>query len=312
MNHYLVFDISNLLHRTFFVNKREDEDTIAGLAHHSALTTLNKYFREYKPSKVVMAFDRSSWRKHFTKDPELCKSGKVYKGHRRQKMTPKEQERYQKFLNHLNVFEDLMRKHTSVICLAGDLLEADDLVGGFVDLYGDDNKITIISTDQDFIQLLRNENIDLIDPATGKSRRPLLEKDYGGDVEYFMFEKCIRGDAGDNVMSALPRCRKTRIKKAYTDPYERANLMNETWSVGLPDTETYQKHVVKELYKENQLLMDLRHQPDEIRELIKEIIVNEMEDPGKYSHFHFLKFLGQYELAKIKESIDNFIPLLSR
>lgn len=312
MNHYLIFDISNLLHRTFFANKREDEETIAGLAHHSALTTLNKYFREYKPSKVVMTFDRSSWRKAYTKDPELCLSGKVYKGHRRQSMTPADAERYQKFLDHLNIFEELMRKQTSVICLGANLLEADDLVGGFVDMFGEDNKITIISTDQDFIQLLRNDNINLVDPATGKSRWSILNDEYDGDVEYFIFHKCLRGDAGDNVMSALPRIRTTRIKKAYTDAYERANLFHESWSTGIPGTDDYKEYVVRDLFEENKLLMDLTAQPEPIRELIEKTIIEQMEDPGTYSHFHFLKFLGKYELKKISESIDNFVPMLSR
>jgi hypothetical protein len=312
VNHYLVFDISNLLHRTFFANKSEDEETIAGLAHHQALTMLNKYFREYNPNKVVMTFDRSSWRKAYTNDPDLCISGRPYKGNRRKDMSPAQQAKYREFLKLLNEFEDLMREQSAVVCLGAALLEADDLVGGFVDAYGDDNRITIVSADQDFIQLLRNENIDLIDPATGKSRRPLLEEEYDGDVDFFMFQKCLRGDAGDNVMSALPRIRKTRIRKAYTEPYEHANLMQETWTVGIPDTPEFREFRVKDLFEENRLLMDLRAQPEEIRELICGVIEKEMADPGKYSHFHFLRFLGKYELRKIKESIDNFVPMLSR
>jgi 5'-3' exonuclease len=221
-------------------------------------------------------------------------------------MTPKEAEKFERFLDHIHHFEEIMRERTAVCCLAADMCEADDLVAGFVQKYGDDNKITIVSADQDFIQLLYNDNIDLIDPATGKSRRPLLIDDYYGDIEYFMFQKCLRGDAGDNVMSAFPRVRKTRIKKAYDNPYERANLLHEKWS----DAEN--EYVVKELFEENQLLMDLRHQPDGVRDIITSTIESEMADPGRYSHFHFLKFLGEYELRKITESIDNFVPMLSR
>ena len=52
---YLVFDISNLLYRTFFVQRQENDETLAGIAAHSALVTLNKYFKKYKPDRVVMA-----------------------------------------------------------------------------------------------------------------------------------------------------------------------------------------------------------------------------------------------------------------
>lgn len=308
----LVFDITNMLYRTFFANKMQHSvEESAGLAHHSALITLNKYFRQFKPHRVAMAFDRSSWRKTYTADKELCISGKPYKGTRRQNMTPAEKEMFAKFTRHLNDFEDMMKKYTSVVCLAGDGLEADDLIAGVVDMFPDD-EIIIVSADKDLIQLLRHERVSLIDPATGKDRRVLLDEEYSGDVNYFIFEKCIRGDIGDNVQSAFPGVRKTRIKKAYADPFERVNLMNETWSIGVEGEEDYKKFLVKDLFEENRLLMDLQQQPDIIKDRIKLAIENGFSNPGSYSHFHFLKFLGKYELKKIAEQVDNFVPLLSR
>ncbi|TFH08230.1 MAG: hypothetical protein E4H14_06805, partial [Candidatus Thorarchaeota archaeon] len=107
---YLVFDISNLLYRTFFAQRQENDETLAGLATHSALVTLNKYFRQHKPDRVVMAFDRSSWRKDYTASPE-CLSKKPYKGNRRKDMSPAQQAKFQRFMNHLSEFETLIRKH---------------------------------------------------------------------------------------------------------------------------------------------------------------------------------------------------------
>lgn len=311
MRKILVFDISNMLYRTFFVNKmKHSAEESAGLAHHAALITLNKYFRNFKPHKVVMAFDRTSWRKAYTAD-ELCISGKPYKGNRRQNMTPAEKEMFAKFIQHVNDFEDMITKQTSVVCLAGDGLEADDLIAGVTEMFPDD-EVIIVSADKDLIQLLRGPNVKLIDPATGKDRRKLLNDDYNGDVDYFMFEKCIRGDTGDNVQSAFPGVRKTRIKKAYKDAFEQVNLMNESWSMGAKGTDDYKEFLVKELFEENKLLMDLTAQPPIIRDNVKQIIEQEFSDPGEYSHFHFLKFLGKYELKKISEQVDNFVQMLSR
>ncbi len=76
MTKYLVFDISNLLYRTFFAHHTEDDITIAGLATHSALLVLNKYYRQYKPHKIVMAFDNESWRKDYTASEE-CISKRI-------------------------------------------------------------------------------------------------------------------------------------------------------------------------------------------------------------------------------------------
>jgi len=301
---YMILDISNLLYRTYYANKNEDELTIAGLAQHQALLTLNKYFRENSPDKIVMAFDRKAWRINYTLS-ERCISGKKYKGNRRKDMTDKERAKYESFLEHLNQFEELMRLHTSVICLAADGLEADDLVAGFVQEYaGPENEIIAISTDKDYIQILGHENVKLIDPATGNERT--LEE-WGGSADLFMFEKCIRGDAGDNVQSAYPRVRKTRIMKAWEEPLERVNMMEETWT-----NQDGKTMLVKEVFKENELLMDLAKQPQEWRDIMDKTIKENMENPGKFSLFQFMKFLGKFEMNKVADNVNTFAAMLSR
>ncbi len=302
---YLIFDISNLLYRCYFVNKNEDDTTIAGLAHHQALITLNKYFKKFTPrKKVVMVYDRPNWRKDYTKSEE-CVSGKLYKGNRRKDMTQKERAKYELFMSHLQEFELLMKKHTSVVCLAAKGLEADDLAGGFVQIYsGTDNEIVIISTDKDYIQMLGFPNVTLISP--GKDEERTLDE-WDGDAELFMFEKCIRGDSGDNVQSAYPRVRKTRIRKAWNDPLERVNMMHETWT-----NHEGKEMSVKEVFKENETLMDLRKQPKKWRDLIKTTIIEEMKNPGEYSYFHFMRFLGKYKMKKVAEQAETFAQMLSR
>lgn len=301
---YMVLDISNLLYRTYYANKNEDELTIAGLAQHQALLTLNKYYNLYKPDKIVMAFDRKNWRVGYTLS-EACVSGKKYKGNRRKDMTESERSKYEQFLEHLNQFEVLMKEYTSIICLAADGLEADDLVAGFVQKFASpENEIVAISTDKDYIQILGHENTKLIDPATGKERT--LE-DWEGDAELFMFEKCIRGDAGDNVQSAYPRVRKTRIMKAWNDPLERVNMMEETWTNQLGKT-----MLVKEVFKENELLMDLEKQPKEWRILMDDTIDENMENPGKFSLFQFMKYLGKFEMKKVAKNVTTYAEMLSR
>lgn len=302
---YLVFDISNLLYRTFFAHTTEDDITIAGLATHSALLTLNKYYREHKPHKIVMAFDRPSWRKDYTAT-EACLSKKPYKGNRRQNMTPAQKVKYMQFCQHLTEFETIITDHTTIVSLANEGLEADDLMAGFIQVMTLDpeNHVTIISADKDLLQLLGPPNVRLIDPATGKDRT--LEE-WNNDPEYFLFEKCIRGDPGDNVQSAYPKVRSTRIEKAYKDPYERANLMNASWK-----NHDGTEYIVKQLFKENELLMDLRCQPQDIQVRIVKTILSAIKNPGTFSFFHFLKFLGRYDLKKVAENVDSFVPMLSR
>lgn len=308
MKKWLLFDISNVLYRTFFANKGEDDITVAGLAAMGAMNTLNSYFHKIRPDKIVMAFDRKSWRKAYTATDE-CVSKRPYKGNRNQKMTPMEKAKYEKFLRHLAEFEKLITDHTTIITLAGEALEADDLISGFVQYQSldPDNEVYIVSGDKDMIQLLGYDNVQLINPDKGgKNQRTLA--DWGGDSELFLFEKCLRGDIGDNVMSSCPRIRKTEIDKCYVDEFHRQNLMNREWTS--PDGQT--KYKVGDLFKENELLMDLRKQPDYIQKHIIKTVIEAMSKERKFSYFHFMKYLGQLELTAVAEQADQYVKMLNK
>lgn len=300
---YILYDISNMLYRTFFANTSETDTTIAGLATHMGLVTLNKYFKQYAPrKKAVMVFDRTSWRKAYTQS-DLCISGKPYKGNRRQDMSPSQQAKYQRFLGHLAEFEALVTKHSTIITLAAEPLEADDLIAGFVQQNQED-EIIIISSDSDLLQLMKHPNVRIISPATDKQQ---TLADYNDDPLYYLFQKCIRGDSTDNIQSAFPKVRSTRIQKAFTDPFERVQLMKETWK-----SIDGQVYTVEELFEENELLIDLEKQPDNIRTIMDNTIKDALSKERAYSHFQFMRYLGRYQLDKIAASIDQYIPLLSR
>jgi 5'-3' exonuclease len=294
-----------MLYRTFFVQKQESDETIAGLATHTGLVTLNKYFKKFKPDRVVMAFDRASWRKEYTAS-ELCLSKKPYKGNRRKDMTPAQEAKYARFKAHISEFENLIAEHTTIISLAEERCEADDLIAGFCQHMkgNDDDEIIIISADSDLLQLTRYGNVKVISPANDKEQSLA---DYNDDPLYYLFQKCVRGDPTDNVQSAYPRVQSKRIEKAYNDPFERVQLMKERWT-----NENKVEFLVEKIFEENQLLIDLEKQPADIRALIENNVKEALEKERQFSMFFILKFIGKYKLNRIKESIDQYIPLLSR
>lgn len=303
---YLIFDISNVLYRTFFANKNEDASTIVGLATHQGLLTLNKYYKLTKPTKgVIMAFDRGSWRKEYTAT-DLCISGKPYKGNRRKDLSPRQQLKFEAFIGHLREFEGLITKHSTIKTLACEMLEADDLIAGFIQKFGEDNNITLISTDSDFMQLMYLPNLTILCPDTKQGVARTLDE-FDDDATYYLFHKCIRGDSTDNVQSAYPKVRETRIKKAYVDAFERVQMMKETWK-----NEDNKEFVVGDLFEENQLLIDLSAQPENIREKIDQTIDEEMNKDKKFALFYFMKYLGKHDLKKISESFDQYLPLLAK
>lgn len=300
---WLVFDTTNMLYRSFYAAKSETTDAINGLAVHTALTTLNKYYKKFTPTKVVVAFDRHSWRKDFSADPARI-TKRPYKGNRRQDLTPGQQEKYAAFVAHCAQFEALITDHTTMTTLAGPSLEADDLIGGICQYHNAPHRrIIVISTDSDLWQLTQYQNVQIMSPATDKFQ---ALDDFDNDPMYYVFSKCIRGDPTDNIMSAFPRVRQTVIKDAYTDAYKRTELMQSTWML---DGATV---TVGDVFAENQVLISLAHQPDVIKTAVKDTILAALEKPKKFSLREFLRFLGQLQLKRIIDGIDNYVDLLGR
>lgn len=309
----LILDANNLLYRTFYAEKKsgEDTETVIKVCINTTLTVMNYNFNRFKADQLVMAFDSRSWRKYYTDDLSKCVTNKKYKGHRRDDKTPEELKELKLLDTHMEDFHDILKEKTSVLTLKGDFLEADDLIGGFIQMHRDDENI-VISSDKDFIQLLRHPQVSLIDPFSGKERT-LEEWEY--DPGLFLFEKCIRGEPkkSDNIQSSYPRLRKKQLVKAYRDDYERENVMNHTFKqVDLIDDDYVEvEFTTRDLFKENELLIDLSKQPKKIRVHIAKTIKAAKENRGKFNYLEFRRFCYRTDLHKLLENIDNFIPMLS-
>jgi hypothetical protein len=88
--------------------------------------------------------------------------------------------------------------------------------------------------------------------------------------------------------------------------YEKINLMNERWI-----DEEGVEHKVGDLFEENRVLLSLFDQPDPIREKLYIGVDEQTKALGTYSHFHFLRFLEEYELQAVREKASNFIDMFT-
>ena len=265
--------------------KEASVEDLVGMSFHVSLQSIFKYYNKYNPDFLVFAFDGDrNWRKDYT---AKMKSRLPYKGNR---VRDPEMEHYYRLLKE---FRTTISLYTSICCISVDTLEADDVIAGFCQLFASpQHEVVIVSGDKDFTQLLKIPGVTLINPDDGKPRNQPTSKEYEPDIDYWIFKKCIRGDGGDNVPSAWPRVRETKIKKAYMSDYDRANFMNERWSqpqfevhpqTGLPTpvmeadesgnlVQKVNVYRVGDLFEENVVLMDLSKQPPEQRSLIEESV----------------------------------------
>lgn len=310
----MITDIPNLFFRGVAANKDAIKNMIpdeaCSYALHVCLMSLRKHYNNIRPQELAIVFEgRNNWRKRYTKS-ENCYSGRLYKGNR-----VKDPD-MEILFDVIGKFKQACKEHTSIVVVEDDELEGDDCIAAYVKQHPND-EIVILSGDKDFVQLLKFPNVILINPDN--STRRTVESVCGiDDAEYFMFEKCFRGDAGDNVLSAYPRIRATKLQQAWgvngnePDLILMNKLLDYTWEMPLSEENSgTRKMHVGTLFDENNLLMNLDAQPDEIKIKMQEAVERAYRERGKYNHFNMIKFLGKMKLNKIAENIDNFVPLLS-
>jgi 5'-3' exonuclease len=322
---YALIDTANTFFRARHIASRNSDTwEKIGMALHLTLASVNQVVRKYGIDHVVFCLEGRSWRKDIY--PQ-------YKAHRRvaeASLTEAEQEENKMFWETYELFTTFLREKTNVSVLRHERAEADDIIARFVHLHPNDTHY-IISSDTDYVQLI-NENVHqyngvsnqliTLDGYHDEKGRLIVDKKTKepkllGDPQFVLFEKIMRGDAGDNVFSAYPGVRtkgsknKVGLIEAYADRTKQGfnwnNMMLQRWVD--PDGV---EHRVREDYERNRLLIDLTAQPDEIKDKVDASITSGVRiQTTPQVGIHFMKFCGKYELAKISEQAETYAKWLN-
>jgi hypothetical protein len=73
------------------------------------------------------------------------------------------------------------------------------------------------------------------------------------------------------------------------------------------------EHRVLDDYERNRVLIDLNHQPAEIKQRVDDSIRTMIshKDVGQVG-IRFMKFCGKYELNRISDNVQNYVDFLSK
>jgi len=315
---YILVDTANTFFRARHV-VQGSSDIKLGMAFHITFNSIKKAWNDFNGSHVVFCLEGRSWRKDFYEP---------YKRNRaesRAALTPREQEEDKLFWEAFDEFKTFISEKTNCTVLHHPQLEADDLIAGFIQSHPKDKHV-IISTDSDFYQLIapnvsqyngvQEHHIthEGIFDAKGKVvvDKKTKEPKAVPNPEWLLFEKCMRGDTSDNVFSAYPgvRVKGTKNKVGLTEAFEDRkskgfswnNLMLQRWV----DHEG-KEHRVLEDYERNRRLIDLTHQPDDIKELIKKTIeVDCVPKDISQVGIRLLKFCNTWDMKKIADNIQQY------
>jgi 5'-3' exonuclease len=324
MTTYILVDTANTFFRARHV-VRGDIDTKVGMALHITFNSIKKAWADFKADHVVFCLEGRSWRKDFYQP---------YKRNRqetRNAMSPREAEEDKVFWEIFDEFKDFVTNKTNCTVLQNPVLEADDLIAGWIQNHPNDSHV-IISTDGDFAQLISptvkqyNGVQNMIITHEGffdDKGKPIKDKKTGivktaSDPEWMLFEKCMRGDTSDNVFSAYPGVRvkgtknKVGLTEAFADKKSKGfawnNLMLQRWV----DHNGVEHRVIDD-YQRNVTLCDLSAQPTHIREVINTSICSvEPKDIGQVG-MKLMKFCAKWNMQKIADQATLYAePLNAR
>lgn len=335
MTTYVLIDAMNMYHRSKH-SVSGDLDTKVGMSLHITFSSIKKAYKELGGDHIVFCSEGRSWRKDYYKP---------YKANRavaRAKLTAREREEEEIFLEAFNDLSKFFLEKTNATVLQCPVAEADDMIATWIELHPDDDHV-IISSDTDFVQLLsprvkiynginettythdavydkRGKKLQFELKSDGKIKTGKPDENFVPDsdwVERSLFIKCIRGDKSDNVFPAYPGARlrgtknNTGILEAYHDQhnggYNWNNFMLQTWT----DVDGVTR-LVKNEYETNKAMIDLRQQPEKYKTQFVESVLNEIhKNRVNNVGIHFLKFCSRWNLQQISKYPDEYANILN-
>lgn len=336
---YILNDGQNLFYRQIHsTNPALGLDSQIGMALHMILYSMKKEFTTWNGTHCVFFMEGRSWRKSIYPD---------YKANRKvafAALTEKEQEDHNLMQEAFDDLVTLLKDKSNISVLRNPAAEADDMITVFIDTHPEDKHI-LISSDSDFYQLLRYDNLVIYDPVKdilvkrdgifdddGNRLEFTLKTDgkikVGGKnpdfvceekwYEYALFLKCIRGDKTDNIFPAYPGVRekgtknKVGILEAYNDQHGKGFAWNNFMLQKFMHHDGTE-HRVRDDYAMNKRLIDLGEIPENVRKECIELInqeVNGNDVPAPTIGMSFMKFCGRWDLKRIGNNAESFMPML--
>lgn len=254
-----------------------------GLVRHMILNILRMHIRNFRKDygDVVLCCDnRKYWRKEFF---PFYKAG-------RKKTREKSDLDWHLIFDMLAKFKLELKENFPYRVVDVEGAEADDIIGTLVPMYAPHEKILILSSDGDFLQLQTyGSNVKQYNPAQKKfvkSENPKEE----------LKEKIIRGDKGDGIpnMFSPSDCfvrdlRQKPITKGVLDKYLKEDINNYS------ETD-------KANYTRNATLIDLTMIPKDI----KEKIINTYNETKPASRQKLLNYFIEKKLKNLMDVIEEF------
>ena len=254
------------------------------MVRHMILNTLRTYVKKYKstygPEVVIACDSRKYWRRDYFS---------YYKAGRKKSRDDSGLDWVKMFECMQIVKEELSTcSHYKVIEI--EMAEADDIIGTLAIRNSAHEKVMILSSDKDFVQLQVYPNVEQYSPIMKKE----IKVDNPANQ---LKELIIRGDSGDGVPNILSE------DNSIVDGVRQKSIMSAKvvdWLKQKP--EEFCNETMLRNYKRNEMLIDLTKIP----ESIKKSIIDTYENTKPKTKMQFMNYLIANRLKQLTEVANEF------
>lgn len=276
----LLIDLSQIMFSSVLSSKEPLDE---GLIRHLVINAIRSHVKKFKQyNSVVLCVDsKTYWRK--TVFPH-------YKAQRKQ-YREKSKHDWSMIFDCFNKIKSELKENFPYKFLEVDSAEADDVIAVLTKKYSIHEPIMIVSSDADFKQLHKYQNVKQYNPILGvfvTSKRPEIE----------LKEKIIRGDKGDGIPSILSSDDTFVIGKRQS-PITAKKI--DIWINQDPKTFCESEEIYRN-YTRNDLLINLENIPRDIQDRVTNIFDEISPAPRQKLY----KYLVANRLINLIESIEDF------
>jgi 5'-3' exonuclease len=278
--------ISNLMMQ---LNSNASNPIDENLIRHMVLNSIRMYNVKFKDTYgdiVICCDDKKYWRRDFFP---------YYKAGRKKDRDASPFD-WNLIFETLNKVRDEIKEHFPYKVIQVDKTEADDVIATLTQKFGvqlknsTTEKILILSSDKDFMQLQKFANVEQFSPMGKKFLKC-------GDPDKFLKEHIFKGDRSDGIPNFLS-CDDTFVTEARQKPVTEKKL--NKWLEEEP--ESFCDEVMLRNYKRNELLIDLSKIPTEYQEKI----LDAYENTPKRGREKLLNYFIQNRMKQLMEHIQEF------
>tara|TARA_B100001989_G_scaffold90760_1_gene63199 strand:+ start:9402 stop:10256 length:855 start_codon:yes stop_codon:yes gene_type:complete len=264
-------------------NKNVEPDFV----RHMVLNSLRSYRSKFQGEfgELVLCYDnKTNWRRDYFPN---------YK-HSRRKGRKESKLDWNNIFDTLHMIKDELIEFFPYKVLEVDNAEADDIIASVVFHVASEpknyEKVLILSSDKDFIQLQKYNFVSQFSP---------MQKKYvnGIDPTTYIKEHILKGDRGDGVPNFLSPDN-TFVDELRQKPMSKRKL--ETW-IDLEPSDYCNEEMMRN-YQRNRTLIDLSYIPDDIKEKCTQTFLDAPEGSRK----HLLNYFIKKKLKSLMENIGDF------